>query len=245
MIKFTFITLFPEALRPYLSASMMWKAVDKGLAKFEFVNLREFGLGPHKSVDDTPYGGGDGMLMRVEPAVAAIESVKNVDKNARVLLPTPAGIRWNQRIAAKMAKGEMFEDAVKKVDNTEEIHYVVFCPKYEGVDERIVEFIDLPVCMGEYILTGGELPALVIADSIVRLIPGVLGGENSAVIESFSDGDNLEFPQWTKPYDWRGRRVPEILLSGNHGEVDGWRAEQAKKRRDEINKKWGEFGKLY
>lgn len=237
MIKFTFITLFPEAMQPYLAASMMWKAAERGLAEFNFVNLREFGMGPHKSVDDTPYGGGDGMLMRVEPAVAAIESVKNIDKNAKVLLPTPAGFLWTQRMAEKLAGVSVEKLSVKKVDKND-AHYVIFCPRYEGVDERVMEFVDLPICVGEFVLTGGELPALIIADSVVRLIPGVLGGENSAAIESFSDGDNLEFPQWTKPYEWRGMKVPDILLSGNHGEVDKWRAEQAARRKEEVERKW-------
>ena len=266
MIKFTFITLFPEAMQPYLSASMMWKAAERGLAEFNFANLREFGLGPHKSVDDTPYGGGDGMLMRVEPAVAAIESVKKLDKDAKILLPTPAGVRWTQRLAEKLAGVSEGVLSVRKIDKDEkdgvvnevtdvrgekvvaaersgnvemfEAHYVIFCPRYEGVDERVMEFVDLPICVGEFVVTGGELPALIIADSIVRLIPGVLGGENSAAIESFSKGDNLEFPQWTKPYEWRGMKVPDILLSGNHGEVDKWRAEQAAQRKEEIEKKW-------
>lgn len=213
MIKFTIITLFREALEPYLSTSMMWKAVDKGLAEFEFVDLREFGLGPHKSVDDTPYGGGDGMLLRCEPVFAAIESVKAKDPSAKVILPTPVGEIWNQEMAREMSK---------------DIHYIILCPHYEGYDERILSIVDYKISLGKFVLTGGELPALVIIDSIVRLIPGVLGGENSALIESFSDGDNLEYPQYTKPYDFRGMKVPDVLLSGNHGEVDKWREEHSK-----------------
>lgn len=214
MIKFTIITLFKEALEPYLNTSMMWKAKEKGLAEFEFVNLRDFGLGPHKSVDDTPYGGGDGMLLRCEPVFGAIESVKAKDPSAKVILPTPAGETWNQNLAKNLDK------------NT---HYIILCPHYEGYDERILSLVDYKISLGHYVLTGGELPALIIIDSVVRLIPGVLGGETSAEIESFSDGDNVEYPQYTKPYDFRGMKVPDILLSGNHGEIAKWREENSKK----------------
>jgi tRNA (guanine37-N1)-methyltransferase len=215
MIKFTIITLFQEAIEPYLKTSMMWKAVDKGLAEFDFVNLRDFGLGPHKSVDDTPYGGGDGMLLRCEPVFAAIESVKAKDPSAKVILPTPVGETWSQDLARRFAS-----------DNS---HYIILCPHYEGYDERILSLVDYMISLGKYVLTGGELPALIIIDSVVRLIPGVLGGETSAVIESFSDGDNLEYPQYTKPADFRGMKVPDILLSGNHGEIAKWRAEHSGK----------------
>ena len=214
MIKFTIITLFQEALEPYLKTSMMWKAVDKGLAEFEFVNLRDFGLGPHKSVDDTPYGGGDGMLLRCEPVFAAIESVKAKDPEAKVILPTPVGEIWNQEKARAFVS---------------DAHYIILCPHYEGYDERILQLVDYKISLGKYVLTGGELPALIIIDSVVRLIPGVLGGETSAAIESFSDGDNLEYPQYTKPAEFRGMKVPEILLSGNHGEIDKWRKEHSGK----------------
>ena len=212
MIKFTIITLFQEALEPYLKTSMMWKATEKGLAEFDFVNLREFGLGPHKSVDDTPYGGGDGMLLRCEPVFNAIESVKAKDPDAKVILPTPVGEIWNQKMAREF------------VNTFKSSHYIILCPHYEGYDERILSIVDYKISLGKYVLTGGELPALIIIDSVVRLIPGVLGGEKSAEIESFSDGNNLEYPQYTKPYDFRGMTVPDILLSGNHGEIAKWRA---------------------
>ena len=218
-IKFTIITLFKEALEPYLNTSMMWKAQDKGLAEFDFVNLRDFGLGPHKSVDDTPYGGGDGMLLRCEPVFNAIESVKEKDPEAKVILPTPVGEIWNQEKAREFADTK----------DDESKHFIILCPHYEGYDERILSIVDYKISLGKFVLTGGELPALTIIDSVVRLIPGVLGGETSAEIESFSDGDNLEYPQYTKPYDFRGMTVPDILLSGNHGEVDKWRAKHSKR----------------
>lgn len=195
----------------------MWKAAEKGLAEYNFVNLREFGLGPHRSVDDTPYGGGDGMLLRCEPVFAAIESIKDKDPTAKVIIPTPVGETWNQEMARNFAS------------EAKNAHYIVLCPHYEGYDERILSIVDYKISLGKYVLTGGELPALIIIDSVVRLIPGVLGGEKSAEIESFSDGDNLEYPQYTKPYDFRGMTVPDILLSGNHGEIAKWREEHSGK----------------
>ena len=254
MIKFTIITLFQEALEPYLKTSMMWKATEKGLAEFDFVNLREFGLGPHRSVDDTPYGGGDGMLLRCEPVFNAIESVKAKDPEAKVILPTPVGEIWNQQKARElagmsemslrrasgarqrederaipMAMGDGDAAQAESVSDIPDIHYIILCPHYEGYDERILQLVDYKISLGKYVLTGGELPALIIIDSVVRLIPGVLGGEQSAEIESFSDGDNLEYPQYTKPYDFRGMKVPDILLSGNHGEIAKWRKEHSGK----------------
>ncbi|MBR2709301.1 tRNA (guanosine(37)-N1)-methyltransferase TrmD [Candidatus Saccharibacteria bacterium] len=214
MIKFTIITLFQDALEPYLKTSMMWKATEKGLAEFDFVNLRDFGLGPHKSVDDAPYGGGDGMLLRCEPVFAAIESVKATDPEAKVILPTPVGEIWTQKKAREFA-------------GTTNAHYIILCPHYEGYDERILSIVDYKISLGKYVLTGGELPALIMIDSVVRLVPGVLGGEQSAEIESFSDGDNLEYPQYTRPEEFRGMKVPEVLLSGNHGEIAKWREEHS------------------
>ena len=241
MIKFTIITLFREALEPYLKTSMMWKATEKGLAEFDFVNLRDFGLGPHKSVDDTPYGGGDGMLLRCEPVFAAIESVKTRDPDAKVILPTPVGKIWTQEMARAFMKGEpekvccrersraLAQASLPPSNFSGSPHYIILCPHYEGYDERILSIVDYKISLGKYVLTGGELPALIIIDSVVRLIPGVLGGEKSAEIESFSDGDNLEYPQYTKPYDFRGMTVPDILLSGNHGEIAKWREDHSGK----------------
>lgn len=215
-VKFTIITLFQEAIAPYLESSMMWKAQDRKIVDFRFVNLREFGLGVHKSVDDTPYGGGDGMLIRCEPVFAAIESIKNEDPTAKVILPTPAGQTWSQNLVHSFTE---------KIEQNIENHYIVFCPHYEGYDERILSIVDYQICLGQYILTGGELPALVIIDSIVRTLPGVLGGETSALIESFSDDDSIEYPQYTKPAVFRGMKVPDVLLSGHHGLIKEWRDE--------------------
>lgn len=213
-VKFTIITLFKDALLPYLSTSMMWKASDKGVAEFNFVDLRDFGLGPHKSVDDTPYGGGDGMLLRCEPVFAAIEKVKQEDPTAKVILPTPAGRIWSQQIVREFAE---------KIETQTENHFIILCPHYEGYDERILTIVDYQVSLGQFVLTGGELPALIMVDSIVRVLPGVLGGENSAIIESFSEGNTIEYPQYTKPAEFRGMKVPEILLSGHHAKIKEWR----------------------
>ena len=213
-VKFTIITLFKDALLPYLSTSMMWKASDKGVAEFNFVDLRDFGLGPHKSVDDTPYGGGDGMLLRCEPVFAAIEKVKQEDPTAKVILPTPAGRIWSQQIVREFAE---------KIETQTENHFIILCPHYEGYDERILTIVDYQISLGQFVLTGGELPALIMIDSIVRVLPGVLGGENSEIIESFSEGNTIEYPQYTKPADFRGMKVPEILLSGHHAKIKEWR----------------------
>lgn len=213
-VKFTIITLFKDALLPYLSTSMMWKASDKGVAEFNFVDLRDFGLGPHKSVDDTPYGGGDGMLLRCEPVFAAIEKVKQEDPTAKVILPTPAGCIWSQQIVRGFAE---------KIETQTENHFIILCPHYEGYDERILSIVDYQISLGQFVLTGGELPALIMIDSIVRVLPGVLGGENSAIIESFSEGNTIEYPQYTKPAEFRGMKVPEILLSGHHAKIKEWR----------------------
>lgn len=213
-VKFTIITLFKDALLPYLSTSMMWKASDKGVAEFNFVDLRDFGLGPHKSVDDTPYGGGDGMLLRCEPVFAAIEKVKQEDPTAKAILPTPAGRIWSQQIVREFAE---------RIETQTENHFIILCPHYEGYDERILTIVDYQISLGQFVLTGGELPALIMIDSIVRVLPGVLGGENSAIIESFSEGNTIEYPQYTKPAEFRGMKVPEILLSGHHAKIKEWR----------------------
>lgn len=213
MKKIQVITLFPEMFEGVLNNSMMWKAQDKGAAEFTLINLRDFGIGPRKQVDDTPYGGGDGMLLKPEPLFAAVESATANDPTAKVALMTPRGQRWKQSLAQQWA------------DDDRGIIFI--CGRYEGYDERIVTLVDEQVSVGDYVLTGGELPAMTIIDSIVRLIPGVLGGEKSAEIESFSDGETLEFPQYTRPEDFRGLVVPDVLLSGNHANIEKWRAENS------------------
>ncbi len=209
------ITLFPEMFEGVLGNSMLWKAADKKLATYEFINLRDFGLGSRKQVDDTPYGGGDGMLLKVEPLFQAIELAKKNDPTAKVILPTPRGKVYKQSDAKRLAANHQ--------------GLIIVCPRYEGYDERILEWVDESICIGNYVLTGGELPAMIIIDSVVRLLPGVLGGENSAEIESFQQDDkNIEFPQYTRPEDFQGMKVPEVLLSGNHAEIEAWRQANSK-----------------
>lgn len=203
------ITLFPEMFTGVFGASMLWKAQDRDLVKLTTIDLREFGLGPRRQVDDTPYGGGDGMLLKPEPLFAAVETAKKNDPEAKVLLMTPRGERWAQ------AKAQQFADAGQGL--------IIICGRYEGYDERITTIVDHQISVGDYVLTGGEIPAMIVADSIIRLIPGVLGGETSAQIESFSDGETLEFPQYTRPAEFNGLKVPDVLLSGNHAQILAWR----------------------
>lgn len=212
-MKIDIITLFPNMFDGPFATSMLKKAQDKKLAKINFIDLREFGLGPRRQVDDTPYGGGDGMVLRPEPIVDAIESVKT-DKS-KVILLTPQGEPYKQATAQSLSK---------------ETHLILICGHYEGFDERIRAFADLQISIGDYVLTGGEIPAMVLVDSVVRLIPGVLGGENSAIEESFSDGKSIEYPHYTKPQEFRGQKVPDVLLNGNHGEIKKWRDQESKKR---------------
>jgi tRNA (guanine37-N1)-methyltransferase len=215
-MKIQIITLFPEMFTGVLGNSMLWKAQERGIVSYECINLRDFGLGPRRQVDDTPYGGGDGMLLRPEPVVAAIEAAKaNVaGSNVRVLLPTPRGKIYKQSDSKRLAAAH--EDLI------------IVCPRYEGYDERITAWVDESFCIGQYVLTGGELPAMVLVDSVVRLLPGVLGGETSAEIESFQQDDQtIEFPQYTRPENFQGHKVPDVLLSGNHATIAAWRADHS------------------
>lgn len=197
-----------------LNASMLWKAQDKKIVEFSHINLRDFGLGPRKQVDDTVYGGGDGMLLRIEPLVAAVERAKQNDPEATVILMTPRGKRLEQKdlfSLSKTAKG-----------------LIVVCGRYEGYDERITKWVDMQMSIGDYVLTGGEVPAMILIDGVVRLLPGVLGGEKSAEIESFTDDESVEFPQYTRPEEFRGLKVPDVLLSGHHAKIEKWRQKNRK-----------------
>ncbi|HSX07670.1 MAG TPA: tRNA (guanosine(37)-N1)-methyltransferase TrmD [Candidatus Saccharimonadales bacterium] len=214
--KIQIITLFPQMFDGVLNNSMMWKAQNQGAVAFSYIDLRQFGLGPRKQVDDTPYGGGDGMLLKPEPLIAAIEQAKANDPTALVFLPTPRGAVYKQSEAKALAANGR--------------GLIIICPRYEGYDERVVAYVDRQFCIGNYVLTGGELPAMILIDSVVRLLPGVLGGESSAEIESFQqDDENIEFPQYTRPEEFRGARVPEVLLSGHHAEIAKWRKHRSKR----------------
>jgi tRNA (guanine37-N1)-methyltransferase len=214
-MKIQVITLFPDMFPGVLNTSMLWKAQDQGAFEISYINLRDFGNGPRKQVDDTPYGGGDGMLLKVDPLVAAIEQAKANDSEARVLLPTPRGKLYKQSDAKRLA-----------ADNK---GLILICPRYEGYDERVTKWVDEQYRIGNYVLTGGELPAMILIDSVVRLLPGVLGGQASAEIESFQEDDeSIEFPQYTRPEIYRDMKVPDVLLSGHHAEIEKWRDEQSK-----------------
>lgn len=195
--------------------SMMWKAQNSDLVQLSTIDLRDFGLGPRRTVDDTPYGGGDGMLLMIEPLWNAVQAAKANDSTAKVVLMTPRGARWRQQMAQSYSESDC--------------GYIFICGRYEGYDERILALVDAELSVGDYVLTGGELPAMTIIDSVVRLIPGVLGGAESAAIESFSDGETLEFPQYTRPEVFNDMPVPSVLLSGNHAEIAKWREENSKK----------------
>ena len=198
-----------------LGTSMLWKASDRGIVQYETIDLRQFGAGPRNQVDDTPYGGGDGMLLMVEPLLKAIEHAKANDPTALVFLPTPRGKLYKQSDAKRLAAANQ--------------GLIIICPRYEGYDERIIEWVSEQFCVGNYVLTGGELPAMILIDSIVRLLPGVLGGETSTEIESFQADDvSIEFPQYTRPEDFQGRKVPNVLLSGHHAEIAKWRQAQSR-----------------
>lgn len=209
-MKIQIICLFPDMFKDVIGTSMLKKAQDIGAVQFSIISLRDFGIGKRKTLDDTPYGGGDGMVLKPEPIFEAIEFAKTQDPTAQVILPTPRGKLYKQSDAKDLAK-------------TAE-GLIIFCPRYEGYDERITELVDRQYCIGNYILTGGEIPAMVIFDSVVRLLPGVLGGENSVDFESFQNDDQtIEHPQYTRPAEFRGLKVPEVLLNGNHQQISKFR----------------------
>ena len=210
-MKIQVITLFPEMFEQVLNSSMMWKAQNNNAVTFNVINLRDFGIGPRKQVDDTPYGGGDGMLLKPEPFFEAIKCAKEKSPNALVIAMTPSKTVLTQKIAENFAN--------------EQKDLIIICGHYEGFDERIFTLVDQKISIGQFVLTGGELPAMVLIDAVVRLLPNVLGGEDSALIESYSDGDNIEFPQYTRPAEYQGLKVPEVLLSGHHANIDKWRKE--------------------
>lgn len=213
-MQITFITLFPQNLKMSLEYSMLFNAQKNGLVKFNYIDLREYGSGPRKQIDDKPYGGGPGMLLKPEPIFLAVEDARKISPEAKVMLPTPSGNKWAQATAQQFA------------DQNQDL--IIICPHYEGYDERILSLVDYKFCIGEYVLTGGELPSAIVADSVVRLIPGALGGDEATENESFGNKYKLEHPQYTRPEDFRGQKVPEVLLSGNHAEIEKWKADNSK-----------------
>lgn len=222
-MKFHLLTIFPEIFDSYLNESILKRASEKKIVKFKTHNLRDWTSDKHKSVDDTPYGGGAGMLMKIEPLYKALVAIKKLDKKIKpskrkILLMSAAGKTWNQAMAQKYSK-------------LDEIIFI--CGRYEGVDARIKNFIDEEISVGDYVLTGGELPALTIIDSITRLLPGVLGNKESIVEESHSEEGVTEYPQYTRPEIFKvGTKkypVPKILLGGDHKKIKEWRTKNQNK----------------
>ncbi len=213
MLAIDVITIFPGMLNGFLGESMLKRASQKGLVAFQTVNLRDFTRDRHHTTDDRPYGGGPGMVMLPEPLFAAVEAVRKPE--SRVILMTPQGRRFDQRVAEELAQPG---------------HLVFVCGHYEGVDERVREgLVTDEISIGDYVLTNGVLAAAVVIDAVVRLMPGVVGGPDATEQDSFSDG-LLEYPQYTRPEEFRGMRVPDVLMSGNHGEIARWRQEQSEAR---------------
>lgn len=207
------ITLFPGIFPGPLAESIPGRALERGLAQLHAHDLRDWGLGKHRSVDDYPYGGGAGMILRPEPIAAALAAVAPRDSNAVRILLDPGGERFEQPRAQDLALRE---------------HLVFVCPRYEGVDDRVRSMVDLELSVGDYVVSGGEIPALAVIDAVLRLLPGAIDAASTEE-ESFSHGW-LEYPQWTRPPEFEGRSVPPILVSGDHGAIDRWRREQALER---------------
>ncbi|HQK91137.1 MAG TPA: tRNA (guanosine(37)-N1)-methyltransferase TrmD [Smithellaceae bacterium] len=215
MIRFDVLSIFPEMLQSPLEFSLLKKAREKGLIEVGLHNIRDWTRDKHRMTDDAPYGGGCGMVMKVEPVARAVAAVKQAGEASLVVLLTPQGEIFNQTIAAELARQKQI---------------ILICGRYEGFDERIREHLaDREISLGDYILTGGELSALVVIDATARLIPGVLGNDASASGESFSQG-LLEYPQYTRPAEYSGWPVPEVLLSGNHARIERWQRIEALRR---------------
>lgn len=215
-MKIDILTLFPEICRAPLSESMMKRAQENGIVDLRIHNFRDWTKDKHHVVDDAPFGGGPGMVMKPEPIFAAVESLRN--EKSTVVLMTPQGKRFTQSMAWEFAKTE---------------HLIIICGHYEGIDHRVIEhLVDAEISIGDYVLTNGAIAAVVLVDATVRLLPGALGDDQSAVEDSFSAG-SLEAPQYTRPAEFRGWKVPEILLSGNHAEIAAWRKKEAIKRTGE------------
>lgn len=210
-MKITILTLFPEAFDSFLSSSILKRAYENDLFTFETVNFREFTNEKHGHVDDTPYGGGAGMVLMCQPILDALKTVKT--SNSKVILLTPQGKRFNQSIAYDLSK---------------EKHLIFICGHYEGFDERIRDYVDIQLSLGDFVLTGGEVAAAAMCDSILRLVNGVIK-QDSSDDDSFSNG-LLEYPQYTRPVEYEGKKVPDVLLSGHHANIAGWRHEMSLKK---------------
>jgi len=223
MLQAEILTLFPRIVESYLSESILGKAATKGLLAVRALDIRQFAPGKHRQTDDVPYGGGGGMVMKVEPLVAAIEDARRRLPGGKALLMSPRGVPFTQGLARELSRASG--------------GLILVCGRYEGVDERISRYVDREISLGDFVITGGELAALAVVDAVARLQPGVLGNESSPAEESFVGG-SLEYPQYTRPFEFRGERVPAVLLSGDHQRIARWRRWQqlqlTKRRRPEL-----------
>jgi len=214
-MKFDILTLFPNLFMPFLEEGVLGRAVKKGMLDIRLTDIRSFADGRHKVTDDRPYGGGNGMVMKPDPIYQALKSIERTEDQTSVILLTPQGIKFDQSLAWDLAGRK---------------HIILICGRYEGVDERIIAgHVDLELSIGDYVLSGGELGALVVVDAVSRLIPGVLGGERSNIEDSFEDG-LLEHPHFTRPRNFMGQEVPDVLLSGDHERIRIWRRTESLKR---------------
>ena len=232
-MKISIITLFPEVFGPILNSSILKAAQIKQKVSFEIINLRDFGEGPHKVVDNRVYGGGVGMLLKADILSAALKKAIGNRHKAQVKKLSPNAPRLKPKIILMSASGIPYKQSKAK-ELSKLDHLIIICGHYEGIDQRFIEnYVDEEISIGDYVLTGGEIPAMVITDSIVRLIPGVLK-EEATLNESFSNYTLLEHPQYTRPEEFEGKKVPEVLLSGNHAKITQWRKEQALKKTKKV-----------
>lgn len=214
-MKISILSLFPHMFDGFLTESIIKRAIEDKKVEIEIIDFRDYTEDPHKKVDDTPYGGGAGMVLACQPIFDCVNAIRTTE--SKVIIMTPSGVPYKQKMA---------------YDLSNEKHLIIICGHYEGFDERILSLADMEISIGDYVLTGGELPAMVIADSIIRLIPGVIN-ERSHIEDSFNENFLLDYPTYTKPADYKGMKVPEILLSGDHKKIDEWRYQESLKKTQE------------
>jgi tRNA (guanine37-N1)-methyltransferase len=216
MKRFDIVTIFPKIFDSYFGESIVKRANEKGIVEINVHNLRDYSTNKHHNIDDTPYGGGAGMVMQVEPIYRAVADIQKANLKSRTILFSAKGKRYKQKDAERLAEYDQL---------------IFICGRYEGVDERVAEYVvDEEISIGDFVLTGGEIPAMLVVDSVTRLLPGVLGNDQSAIIESHSEEGYLEFPQYTKPEKFLQWEVPKVLLSGNHAEIEHWRKINSSKK---------------
>ncbi|MDQ6987688.1 MAG: tRNA (guanosine(37)-N1)-methyltransferase TrmD [Mariprofundaceae bacterium] len=216
------LTLFPEFFTSSLACSIPKRAIKSGLVAVDCIQIRDFATDKHHKVDDLSYGGGPGMVMKAEPVVAAINEARRHDPGTHVVMLTPSGTRFTQK---------------KALEYVDKGHLTLLCGRYEGFDERICDYVDEQLSLGDYVLSGGEPAAMCVLDAVIRLLPGVLGSPESAVLDSFSEEGILDWPHYTRPEEFDGKKVPAVLLSGNHGEINKWRRQQSQLRSRKRQKK--------